>query len=91
MDASQRFHITIEFPRIQLLRNNYIISGYLSGNLNEDECILLYEKIILDIPYIISERLFYKSNLSIFWALKNEPQKALNILREEALLHYDSE
>ena len=81
----------IEFPRIQLLRNNYIISGYLSGNLNEDECILLYEKIILDIPYIISERLFYKSNLSIFWALKNEPQKALNILREEALLHYDSE
>lgn len=81
----------IEFPRIQLLRNNYIISGYLSGNLSEDECILLYEEILLDMPNIISERLFYKSNLSIFWALKDEPQKAFNVLQEEAMLHYDAE
>lgn len=81
----------IEFPRIQLLRNNYIISGYLSGNLNEDECILLYEEILLDMPNVISERLFYKSNLSIFWALKDNPQKALDILQNEAKLHYDIE
>ena len=81
----------IEFPRVQLLRNNYIISGYLSGNLNENECILLYEEILSDMPNIISERLFYKSNLSIFWALKDDPQKALNILQKEAKLHYDIE
>lgn len=81
----------IEFPRIQLLRNNYIISGYLSGALNEDECILLYEEMLSAMPNVISERLFYKSNLSIFWALKDEPQKAYNIIQEEAKLHYDIE
>lgn len=80
----------VEFPRIELLRNNYIISGYLSGNLSEDECILIYNEILSDIP-IISERLFYKSNLSIFWALKNEPQKAYDILHEEAKLHYEED
>ena len=42
-------------------------------------------------PNVISERLFYKSNLSIFWALKDEPQKAYNIIQEEAKLHYDIE
>ena len=81
----------IDFPRIQLLRNNYIISGYLSGILNEDECILLYEEILSAMPNVISERLFYKSNLSIFWALKDNPQKAYNIIQEEAKLHYDIE
>lgn len=81
----------IKFPRIQLLRNNYIISGYLAGKLTEDECILLYEEMLSDIPNIISERLFYKSNLSIFWALKDNPQKAFNILQEEADLHYRAE
>lgn len=81
----------IEFPRIQLLRNNYIISGYLSGVFDEDECISLYEEMLLTIPNVISERLFYKSNLSIFWALKDEPQKAYNIIQEEAKLHYNIE
>ncbi|MCM1410160.1 MAG: ATP-binding protein [Lachnospiraceae bacterium] len=81
----------VDFPRIQLLRNNYIISGYLSGNLNEDECILLYKEILSAMPNIISERLFYKSNLSIFWALKDEPKKAYDIIQEEAKLHYDIE
>lgn len=80
----------IEFPRIQLLRNNYILAGYLSGNLNEDTCIYLYEEMLLEIP-LISERLFYNSNLSIFWALKDNPQKAFDILYNEALQHYDTE
>ena len=43
---------------------------------------------LLEMP-IISERLFYNSNLSIFWALKNNPRKAYDILHNEALLHYD--
>lgn len=93
--ASQGFEIErnnkdIDFPRIQLIRNNYILSGYLSGNLNEDTCIRLYEDMLSGID-IISERLFYNSNLSIFWALKNNPQKAFDILYNEALLHYDTE
>ncbi len=80
----------VEFPRIELLRNNYIIAGYLSGNLSEDECILIYDEILSDMP-VISERLFYKSNLSIFFALKNEPQKAFDLLHNEAKLHYEED
>ena len=86
----ERDNIDVEFPRIELLRNNYIIAGYLSGNLGEDECILIYDEMLSDMP-IISERLFYKSNLSIFLALKNEPQKAFDVLHEEAKLHYEGD
>lgn len=84
----ERNNRDIDFPRIQLIRNNYILAGYLSKNLNEDTCIQLYEDMLLEMP-IISERLFYNSNLSIFWALKNNPRKAYDILHNEALLHYD--
>lgn len=86
----ERNNSDIEFPRIQLIRNNYILAGYLSGNLDEDDCILLYEEMLSEMP-IISERLFYNSNLSIFWALKDNPQKAFDILHNEALLHYNTE
>lgn len=86
----ERNNRDIEFPRIQLIRNNYILAGYLSGNLDEDSCIYLYEEMLSEMP-LISERLFYKSNLSIFWALKDAPQKAYNILHDEAVLHYDKE
>lgn len=80
----------IEFPRIQLIRNNYILAGYLSEKLNEDDCIHLYDKMLTEMP-LISERLFYNSNLSIFWALKGNPKKAFDILHNESLLHYDTE
>lgn len=80
----------IEFPRKQLIRNNYILAGYLTENLNEDTCILLYEEMLCGMP-LMSERLFYISNLSIFWALKENPQKALEILCAEASEHYDTE
>lgn len=86
----ERNNRDIEFPRVQLIRNNYILAGYLSGNLGEDDCIHLYEEMLSEMP-IIPERLFYNSNLSIFWALKDNPQKAFNILHNEALLHYDTE
>lgn len=86
----ERDNSDVDFPRIELLRNNYIIAGYLSGNLGEDDCILIYDEMLSDMP-IISERLFYKSNLSIFWALKNEPQKAFDVLHEEAKLHYEGD
>lgn len=78
----------VYFPRPQLLRNNYIIAGYLCGKLDVEDCIKLYEKIIKDIDEIISERLFYISNLSIFWSINNNPRKALDLLQEEAILHY---
>ena len=86
----EKSNADIEFPRIQLIRNNYILAGYLSGYLDEDDCIHLYEEMLSEMP-IISERLFYNSNLSIFWALKDNPQKAFDILHNEALLHYDTE
>lgn len=78
----------IDFPRIELLRNNYILSGYLSKNINEDDCIFLYKKILNSISNIISERLFYVSNLSIFFAIKGDPLCAYNTLNDEAKLHY---
>lgn len=80
----------IEFPRLQLLRNNYILAGYLSENLDENDCIYLYEEMLSEMP-LISERLFYNSNLSIFFALKDNPQKAFDTLQKEALLHYNTE
>ena len=86
----ERNNRDIEFPRIQLIRSNYILAGYLSEKLNEDDCIHLYDKMLSEMP-LISERLFYNSNLSIFWALKDNPQKAFDILHNEALLHYGSE
>ena len=85
----ERNNNDIEFPRKQLVRNNYILAGYLTEKLDEDTCIHLYEEMLFEMP-LISERLFYISNLSIFFALKNNPQKAFDILTNEALQHYDT-
>lgn len=75
---------TFIFPRQQILYNNYIISSYLCGKMKVSECISALESIIAQLP-LIAERLTYTSNLSIFYALSNNIEKAKEILVDEII------
>lgn len=78
----------ITFPRTQILRNNWIISGVLCGSLSPTKAIKLYENLISNLPPgILAEKLFYTSNLSIMYALCNKPDVALHLLSLEAKKH----
>lgn len=79
----ERNHENTPFPRPRVLANNYALAGYLSGNINIDACIQFFT-ILSDIP-LCAERLFYKSNLSIFLALDNKLPEAQELLEAEAL------
>ncbi len=72
----------IEFPRKQILYNNYVISGYLAGQVQLSEGIQILEMIKNNLPPI-AERLFYTSNLSIFYILSNELTMAESCLEQE--------
>ncbi|MFD1901922.1 hypothetical protein GQR36_21340 [Enterococcus termitis] len=63
--------------------NNYLLSGYLSNLLSIEECIDSYHRII-DTMNVIAERLFFTSNLSIFYALDNRFEEAKILLESEA-------
>lgn len=82
-------HGSISFPRIQILLNNYLISGYLSNNLNAKDCMEHFEKIISEMPKN-AERLFFTSNLSIFYALTNQFELAHQTLHKESEVHRTS-
>lgn len=82
-------HSSISFPRIQILHNNFLVSGYLSNNLNAEDCIEPFKKIISEIPEI-AERLYYASNLSIFHALTNRFELAHQTLYTEGEVHQTS-
>lgn len=77
----------IIFPRPQILRNNWIIAGVLDGKLIPAEAIELYKSLLLPLPGTLAEKLFYTSNLSIMYAINNEPDIALKILTEESQKH----
>ncbi len=70
------------FPRQQILYNNYIINAYLCKKMKISECIKSLENIIRNLP-IIAERLTYTSNLSVFYALNNNIEKAYKTLLDE--------
>lgn len=70
------------FPRQQILYNNFAINAFLCGKLSISECISSLGKIVKQLP-VIAERLTYISNLSVFYAINNEVEKALAILLEE--------
>lgn len=72
----------IEFPRRQIIYNNYVISGYLSGQIQLSEGIQILEIIKNNLPPI-AERIFYTSNLFIFYILNNELTIAESCLEQE--------
>ena len=79
-------HESINFPRIHILHNNHLLSGYLSNKLNVIDCIDSYKKIISELP-ANAERLFLISNLSIFYSLNNQFDLALELLQKESFVH----
>lgn len=74
----------IIFPRTQILRSNWIIAGVLDKKLTPSDGIELYESLLSRLPGILAEKLFYTSNLSIMYALNNDPEIALHILHQES-------
>lgn len=74
----------IKFPRKEIVYSNYILAGYLCGELNISLCIKESERLIgLSIG---AERLFLTSNYCIFLSIANEHKKAFDILYNEAIL-----
>ncbi|MCB5954927.1 hypothetical protein [Enterococcus sp. CWB-B31] len=71
------------FPRLYLLANNLILSGYFNHKFSIEECVEFFIDVLNGLP-IIADRLLIASNLSIFYALKNEYKKAKELLLEEA-------
>lgn len=78
------------FPRINILLNNYLVSGYLSNRITIHECLKSYEEIIAPL-HKYADRLFYISNYSIFLALSGQLQKAIECLHKESLLQNTNE
>jgi len=72
----------IEFPRKQIIYNNYVISGYLSEQVQLSEGIQVLETIRNNLPPI-AERIFYTSNLAIFYILNNNLAMAESCLKQE--------
>lgn len=83
----ERDNCDILFPRPQILRNNFIISGVLGGKIMSSDAIDLYKDILTRLPGILAEKIFYTSNLSIMYAINNEPDIALHLLLNEAQNH----
>lgn len=81
MDLENDFK-SFPFPRKQILYNNFIINSFFCGKLEIEKCISALESIIYKLP-VIAERLTYTSNLSVFYALSGQVEKAFNILLKE--------
>ena len=71
----QRDFSDIDFPREQIIHNNFAVSGYLSKQLDLLESIKILESICENVPSI-AEKIFYATNLTIFYLLNNEIAKA---------------
>lgn len=83
----EKDNLNIAFPRTQIVRSNSIIAGVLCGKLRPIDAITLYRSILDDLHGILAEKLFYTSNLSIMYALNNEPDIALRVLLDEVQYH----
>lgn len=77
----------IVFPRPQILRNNFIISGVFDGQIIPSDAIDMYKDILTRLPGILAEKIFYTSNLSIMYAINNQPDIALHLLINETRNH----
>ena len=75
------------FPRTQILKNNFIISGILSKKVELSQGILLYHDILNNLAEGMAERLFYASNLSILYALDDNLDDAYRVINKESKGH----
>lgn len=73
----------ITFARPEILLNNFLVSGYLSGNFTKEYCIEKFENILQCIDNG-AEKLLYISNYCIMLSLNSENKKAFAILYEES-------
>lgn len=83
----ERDNLDIAFSRTQIVRSNCIVAGVLCGKLKPTDAIKLYKSMLVDLHGILAEKLFYTSNLSIMYALNNEPDIALHVLLNEVQYH----
>lgn len=72
----------INFPRSQIIFNNYVISGFLSNEIQLADGIPILKSIVNNLPPI-AERIFYISNLCIFYILNNNLDIAQSHLDQE--------
>ncbi len=85
LDLTKSFE-AFEFPRVYIVCNNYIISGFLSGKIPLDQSLDMYEKLYNEVPKS-AERIFYASNLAIFYSLNNLHSKAISFFQSETSKH----
>lgn len=83
----EKDNLDITFSRTQIVRSNCIIAGVLCEKFNPTDAIKMYKNILDNLHGILAEKLFYTSNLSIMYALNNEPDIALRILQDEVKFH----
>src|SRR5690606_1666209 len=72
----------INFPRIEVPINNFILSGYLSKSLNTKECIQLIESLFKYLGDSIDQRILLRNNFIIFKALNNELEDAFTLAKQ---------
>lgn len=78
IDLKNQF-MEVNYPREYFVANNYVISGFLSGNLSEIDCIDKFSGLIKKVPDS-ADRLLFCSNLAVFYSLAGDHKKAINIL-----------
>jgi tetratricopeptide (TPR) repeat protein len=84
----EREYGDIRFPRPQILRSNFILTGVLTKKIEPQKAINMYADILSFLPKnVMAEKLFYTSNQSVLYALINQPKVAYDILSSEALNH----
>ena len=73
----------IQYPRSHININNYIISGFLSENFSCNEALEQYIALINVVPFS-AERMFFVSNLSVFYSLCGQHERAYELIEAEA-------
>ncbi len=73
----------IDFPRKEIIYNNYILSGLLSKKIDVNTCLQKYDELLENIKDG-AEKLFYVSNYSILLAIHGDYKKAYKTLKKEA-------
>ena len=74
----------VDFPRKYIIINNYYISGYLLQKFTAKELISSFED-LLENGDFYSDKLFLTSNLSIFYCLNGDVEKAYKLLYNEGV------
>lgn len=76
--------VEVNYPREYFVLNNYILSGFLSGNFSAEECVKKYTELMKKVPDS-ADRLLFCSNQAVFYSLVNKQEKAIDILSKAAI------